>query len=127
MGQNTEKQTRYALLKGHNSELAEMPELKHSHHILRWLDEVGYYTFGANGILPITHTEIMAWQSNVCEKIEPEEALLLRELSSEFVNQFNKSKDRNEPAPVVKEIKDKAVLSAQIKEMRRRHNKKPSK
>lgn len=99
MGKNTERRSRYKILKESDSSLCTLPSVERNLHILRWLDELGYYGFGANGILPITHVELAAWQSNVCEKIEPEEALLLRELSSEFVNYYNRSKDWNEPPP----------------------------
>jgi hypothetical protein len=97
------------------SELGRMPELNRNGFMIAWLSEIGYYQHGAMGIMPLTHTEVMAWRSNTGTIIEPEDANMIMLLSKIYVGQYRKSSDRDEPPPSVIQVQDKIALGNKIK------------
>lgn len=108
--------TRQWLYKNHyRSELGNMPELKRNAFMISWMYEVGFYGYGGTGIVPISHSDIMAWRYNMAVTVEPEDVMLMLHLSKVYVGQLNKSKDRDEPSPVVVKVKDQSALANRIK------------
>lgn len=102
------------------SELGTMPVLERNVFIPAWLAEIGFYQYGAAGMIPISHTDIMAWRSNTGTRVDPEDVNLLILLSKIYVGQYRKSSDRDEPPPTVTQIQDKNALGNRIKSAFRR-------
>ena len=99
----------------YKSELGTMPPLERNVFIPSWLNEIGYFQHGAMGMVPLNHSEIMAWRMNTGTRVEPEDVNMLILLSKIYVNQYRKSADRDEPPPTVVQVQDKAALSGRIK------------
>jgi hypothetical protein len=70
-------------------------------HLVRYLYEIGPTLPGGMGAVPLTHSEIMAWQSNTGVELQPWEARFLYRLSREFLSQSHKSEAPECPPPWV--------------------------
>lgn len=105
-----------------------MPEL------VEWLYEIGPIVYTGMGAQPIGWADIQAWQSVTGLELEPYEAEAVISLSLAYVDQSNRSKDKNCPSPwidpdyidreaVAKKIKDQfRALSARRKNKRGRRS-----
>lgn len=114
MGKGSKRKTRHELLEEHESILTTLPDIE-DQFIISMMHECGWYNFGANGLIPISWTELHAWSSQTATAITPTESLLMMNLSKVYVGQYNSSDDRNEPAPYTTVPANKADISDKIK------------
>jgi len=70
-----------------------MPEL------IEYTWEIGPVGYGGMGLLPLSWQEIAAWQDAQGIDLDPFELDAVRELSSTYVDQVERSKKRDCPAP----------------------------
>ncbi len=68
-------------------------------HITGRLIEIGLVQAGAAGAVPLSWSEIRAWQDNVHIKLAPWEARLIRDLSTAYVAEGRRAEVENAPAP----------------------------
>lgn len=69
---------------------------------------------GMNGPIPVSWQEINAWKEATGVNATREELIILRNLSSEYVAQYNRSEDPAEPPPVHARNVDHEVVAQQI-------------
>ena len=79
------------------------------------MDELGWFESGGMGIAPLSWQTINAWKDAMGVDLKPDEALLIRHLSKAYVGQYQKSKNPNQPSPVVVEVKDNDLVAQNIK------------
>lgn len=75
-----------------------MPEMS-AGHLLEVLLEVGPALPGANGAVPLTHSELRSWQENTGIELSAWEARTLRALSREYVGELQAGCDPKRLAP----------------------------
>lgn len=79
----------------------ELPELEDGMHIVHALMEAGPISAGGMGPATLSWTEIEAWQRVTQSTLQPHELVLLRELSSVYLDQWLEAKDRHCPSPEI--------------------------
>lgn len=79
--------------------IPEMPELVGHSQMLDYLWSAGPMMAGGSGPVPLSHTEIRAWQENTGNCLNCWEANLLRSLSISYANEFDAAKVPGRPAP----------------------------
>lgn len=92
-----------------------MPELEHGQHLLQWLNEAGTTGNGMNGPIPLSWQELKAWRDCTGTAATGEEMLMLRQLSADYVAQFNASADPTLPPPNAPRNTDKDALAKNLK------------
>ena len=80
-----------------------MPLVPTAPHLLQYSLEIGLCKSSGMGIAPIDWVDINAWVELTGTAIHPEEARIIRGLSSTFVTQTSKSKKQDCPAPFFSE------------------------
>ena len=93
---------------------AELPGVDHGSQVLEWLHEVGPTGQGMNGPVVISWQEINAWKQATETAITREELVMLRKLSGEYVAQYSRSDNPNEPPPSRAQHVDQDALESQI-------------
>ena len=68
-------------------------------HLIEYLVEVGPCINNGMGLVAINHVDIQAWQHNSGIRLSAWESQTLRDLSLEYRNQFDRSKERGCHAP----------------------------
>lgn len=68
-------------------------------HIADWLFEVGPTISTGGGSVPLSHTEIEAWQHNTGITLDTWQARMLKRLSYEYLNELHAAADTDRPAP----------------------------
>jgi hypothetical protein len=91
-----------------------LPGVDHGSQVLEWLHEVGPTEPSANGPIAVTWREINAWKQATETAITREELVMLRKLSGEYVAQYNRSDNPNEPPPNRAQHVDQDALESQI-------------
>ena len=94
-----------------------MPEIGEVGYLLDYLSEIGEAKFSGDFVGQIDWQEIIAWSSLTDTHLTPGETLALRRLSSAYVDQFLKSKDRGCFSPVTPEIPRRDLIAQQVKSM----------
>ena len=79
--------------------LPEMPEAVGHAQVLEYFWSVGPVLAGGAGLVPLTHVEIGAWQSNTGTRLSGWEARLLRSLSIAYLTEFENAKSPGRVAP----------------------------
>lgn len=82
-----------------DSPMLSLPEVNHGAQILEWLHEVGPVQQGMNGPEPLSWIEINAWKQATGTEITTQELVMLRQLSSAYVQQYNVSDNPQAPPP----------------------------
>lgn len=77
-------------------------------YLLQILWEIGPTLPGAMGPVPISQTEILAWQINMRHALEPGEVSMLRRLSMEWIAMSQDAEDPDCPAPWTTEAEVRA-------------------
>lgn len=78
--------------------------------------ELGICGQGANGVVPISWTEINSWLTTTDRELEPWEVTLLRDMSKAYVNEYYNGTDKFSKTPYVEdEVLDK-VKQAEVME-----------
>lgn len=108
------RKTRQEQLEAQESNLLELPDIEHGSHVIQWLHEVGPTQQGMNGPEPLSWQEINAWRQATGTVATTEELIMLRNLSRQYVSQYQRSDNPEEPAPHKPRATDKAALSSQI-------------
>ena len=86
-----------------------MPEL------LEYLYEIGPVIPSGMGLLPVTWTDIAAWQAVTGVMLDPYESAAVRELSMSYIDQHERSRSPSCPAPWVDpEHVDREAVAARI-------------
>ncbi len=93
--------SRLQKLKNSNGEdyRADLPPLPCGEHLLDHLWTLGPTMCGGMGETPLSHAEIAAYQSNLGFEFTAWEALTLRRLSLEYLNESGRATKRDCPAP----------------------------
>jgi len=68
-------------------------------YLLGYLQEMDFCIKGEMGLAPLSFQELASWQSSTGLALSPWEVLALKRLSSDYIDQLGRSKDRAEPAP----------------------------
>lgn len=68
-------------------------------HVIRYLFDVGPITFSGMGAVPLSHTEIDAWQRNTGIELSAWEAGMLRDLSKVYIGMSEDAKHPSCPPP----------------------------
>lgn len=68
-------------------------------HITDRLIEIGLTESNGMGLTPLSWREIEAWQVNVCFRLAPWEARLIRQLSVEYLAEGRRAESENCPPP----------------------------
>lgn len=92
-----------------------MPELEHGQHLLTWLNEIGITGQGYNGPIPLSWQELKAWRDCTGTAATSEEMLMLRQLSVDYIAQYNSSADPNAPPPNAPRNSDKEAVAKSLK------------
>jgi len=110
--------SRFRQLQEINSEAIKLPEIESKDQfIIKYLDEIGWYSQGFSGIEPISWQELAAWKQATGTIITPSECSLLIGLSRAYVAQYYASEDPACPNPLAVEVEDKATLANNWKTM----------
>lgn len=64
-------------------------------YLIEYLFEVGPTQGGGFGPTPITHAEILAWQTNMRRTLQPWEVSMLRRLSVQWIVEAQRAEDPN--------------------------------
>lgn len=67
------------------------PEIEDGLNLKIWIEELGFCQSGMNGPEQLSNTEIKSWSDMTGTMLTPNEFLILRHLSNEFVGQYHKS------------------------------------
>lgn len=81
-----------------------MPPVKHCKYILFVLNEIGYCNISAEGVAPLSFTDIKSYAELTSTNLGWWDVLILKELSTAYVVEF-KNKDENTFAPYQGEFK----------------------
>ena len=90
-------------MKDRGSDLVTLPDLSDCQcvYLLEFLQEIGTYSVGMAGILPLPWSEINAWRDCTGTELTGMELVQIHELSKVYVQQYNNSSDRNTPPPYI--------------------------
>lgn len=91
-----------------------LPDIIEARNIHDWILELGMYSNGMNGPIPISYQEIQAWATLTGTQLMPCEVLILRNLSMEFCSQYSKSDIKCPPPYKPKGGEDKVAMGAQF-------------
>lgn len=87
----------------------EPPPIEGCGYLLEWFFECGPVNNGGMGPTPITWTDIKDWSKVCCVDITWKEASILKNLSSEYVNEYQEAKkpDRLPPGKTSDQVSQK--------------------
>ncbi len=104
--------------KGREPRLPEAP----LPYLLEYLFEVGPTQGGGFGPVPISHSELLAWQENMRRRLQPWELTLMRRLSMEWIAAAQAAEDPTCPPPwdgeVVSDEEKRAVANSLRNQLR---------
>jgi hypothetical protein len=86
-------------------------------YLLEYLQEIGPATVNGNIPAPVSWQEIQAWQKLTGINLEAFEALIIRELSRTYAEQYVKSEKIECPPPWMNTAADKAAVSERVKRL----------
>lgn len=84
-------------------------------HITGWLTEIGLVEAGAGGAIPLSWSEIYAWQCDVHVRLAPWEARLIRSLSAAYVTESRLAESENCPPPWRAEVTQRVIDTEQAR------------
>jgi hypothetical protein len=73
----------------------DMPEVSYGMHIINWLFEAG----PGNDGKPITWPDLKSWRDMTGTRVNPSEAMALRQLSCEYMAELNSARNPDRCAP----------------------------
>lgn len=82
-----------------DTRIAEVPELGAYRYIFDLLQKIGLYGSGMSGPVPISWSEIAAWQNANGVTLTPAELDIIKQLSADYCGQYHKSSDPQEMPP----------------------------
>lgn len=94
----------------------ELPD-NPSPYLVDWLMEIGPLSTGGMGPACLSWTDIRDWERLTGNQLDPWEARTLRRLSRDFVDQMNKAKEANCPAPYSSGTVNTSAVDAQFAAM----------
>lgn len=77
----------------------ELPELDAGEYLVSHLWDAGPVMHGAAGAVPLSQSEIRAWQDNTGNELQPWEVRLLRRLSADYISASKAAEKPNCPPP----------------------------
>lgn len=83
-----------------------MPPVDAGEHLIDYLFEVGPVQGGGMGPVPLSHTELAAWQDNTGICLSSWEARTLRAMSQQYLSESYRAKDAACPPPWAPEMDD---------------------
>lgn len=93
-----------------------LPDPGLAKHLLGYLMEVGPVGQGAMGPVPVTHSDIAAWQANTGSELTAWEARTLRALSIDWCNTLHAATAEDFPPPWVDvEQSERDRVAAQVR------------
>ncbi len=84
-----------------DSALIKMPDPGDAAYLIEFLMEIGPVNSGQSGPIPVSWSDINAWQQATGTILTGQELVQIRELSKLYCSQYHDSMDRNCPAPYV--------------------------
>lgn len=108
--------------KFNGDEHSPLPEIDDGAHIIDALLQVGPIGSAGMGLGVVSWQEIKAWHEATCSALAPHELQLLRSLSADYLQSYDKAKaiECPPPLPIVPRTADAAkTLQANIKSMLR--------
>ena len=91
------KQTRREAL-GENK-LPDLPSVEYLSYLIEYLSELGFFSHGSMGAIPLTWSDIWAWQTLTGTNLSCRDSLTIRKLSTHYVAERTRAKDRNALPP----------------------------
>lgn len=76
-----------------------LPEIENCQYLFSILQRVGFYSLGMAGAVPIAWQDLAAWQQANQIQLTPLELTLLKQLSSDYCAQLQKSASHTEMPP----------------------------
>lgn len=76
-----------------------MPPLDGGGHLIGYLWEIGPTMPGAAGSVPLSHSEIRAFQDNIGFELQPWEIRTIRSLSCDYVSELHRGEDPDAKPP----------------------------
>lgn len=99
-----------------------MPEIEDGAHIIDALLQVGPMASSGMGLGAVSWQEIKAWHETACSPLAPHELQLVRRLSAEYLQSYDKAKALDCPAPLPiapKTVEAAKALQVSIKSLLR--------
>jgi hypothetical protein len=99
-----------------------LPEIDDGMHIIDGLMQVGPIASVGMGLGPVSWLEIQAWHTATCSSLAPHELQLIRSLSSDYLQSYDKARARDCPSPMLmrtKTAEDAKALQVKIKNVLR--------
>ncbi len=96
----------------------DMPDPGAASHVLAILLEIGPASSSGMGVVPISHLELAAWQSNIGVELNAWEARTLIRLSREYVSESRSAEKPDAPAPWSSDPspKDRKIIALSMRE-----------
>ncbi len=76
-----------------------MPDVNAGMYLIHHLWDAGPVMQGASGAVPLSQSEIRAWQQNTGNELQPWEVRLLRRLSADYISAAQAAEKPNCPPP----------------------------
>jgi len=93
----------------------DFPEIEDEEYLIDYWQDIGLASPGAMGMIPISSSEIRAWQDMSGVQLSVWEYQTLREMSREYVSQYNASNQKDTPPPYIAKGYDKQAIEKKIK------------
>ncbi len=93
----------------------DFPEIEEEEYLIDYWQDIGLASPGAMGMIPISSSEIRAWQDMSGVWLSVWEYQTLREMSREYVAQYNASDQKDTPPPYIAKEYDKQAIEKKIK------------
>lgn len=78
-------------------------------HIVEWLLDIGLTQAAGMGSVPLSWTEIVAWQQATSVTLAPWEARLIRRLSAAYLAESRAAESETCPPPWRREVSQRAI------------------
>ena len=85
-------------------------------HIINYLFEIGPALSIGMGQVPLTHSEIQAWQTNTGIELNSWESRAIKSLSIEYCNEMHKATSMDCPSPWIDAPYSKVILSNSMRD-----------
>lgn len=84
-------------------------------YLLRYLQEAGPVLGTGMGVIPLTFTELQAWQSQTGLELRPWEATTLRRLSKDYATETTRAANPAQVPPWKPPVVDRAQINQQVR------------
>lgn len=92
----------------------DFPPLEYCHHLVNYMQELGFVSQSEMGLCPLNWQEIKAWMEATGTDLDPWSLSLLITLSRKYLSQLNQSENPQTPAPYNPFKVDRKQVSKQI-------------